>query len=61
MGGLFQQMHLVLVVVLVGELQAHQHRLALDLAQLLIAQVFVLAAKAQHLSEKGALIDIAYD
>ncbi len=60
-GGLFQQVHLVLVVVLVGEFEAHQHRLALDGGQLLLAQTLVVAAKAQHLGEKGALVGIAND
>ena len=60
-GGLLQQVHLVLVVVLVGEFEAHQHRLALDGGQLLLAQTFIVAAKAQHLGQKGALVGIAND
>lgn len=61
MGGLLQQVHLVLVVVLVGELQAHQHRLALDGGKLLVAQAFVVAAKTQYLGEEGAFVGLADD
>ncbi|MNJ35981.1 hypothetical protein D3C77_307520 [compost metagenome] len=60
-GGLLQQVHLVLVVVLVGEFQAHQHRLALDGGKLLVAQAFVVAAKTQYLGEEGAFVGLADD